>query len=324
MSAQIAISRLIKELGDPRLGNQALLALLTKGDEAVPALAEFLRSSNPSSLPETRLLAVEGLSILRGPEALDALIDVATKNLGGIADPVVRFAEEKVASRAARALADFPDQPCARETLFSLLGQKPMVGTAEAFEKLRECRAISRLAEWLEDDFVAEATRRAIIGCGPSGVAALLCSLRAKHERYGTETRMSQRRRARILSILCELATEESVHGLEGLLADSVATVRWNAIRLLSEKGSAAQQQKALQGAIEFLDSLGNFTRSECEELLLVHFDLARGLIVAEIDRREAKGEPDKNFEPRETTPAILYRILRKGREVNGIGEPRH
>src|SRR5574337_694399 len=138
MSARKAIRRLIRELGNSRLGNQALLALLTKGDEAVPALAEYLRSSKPSSLPEPRLLAVEGLSILKGNEALEAMIEVATERLGEIPDPVVRFAEEKVASRAARALADFPDEPRARETLLSLLDQKPLTGTAEAFEKVKD------------------------------------------------------------------------------------------------------------------------------------------------------------------------------------------
>jgi HEAT repeat protein len=318
MSARIAISRLIRELSDPRFGNQALLALLTKGDEAVPALAEFLRSLKPSSLPEPRLLAVEGLSILKGQEALEALIEVATKRLGEISDPVIRFAEEKVVSRAARTLADFPDEPRARETLLFLLDQKPLIGTAEAFEKVQDFRAIPRLVEWLEDDFVADAAWRAIVACGPASVRVLLCSLRAKHERYGTETGMSQRRRARILSILSELATQESVAGLEDLLGDPVDSVRWSAIRLLLEKGSVAQQQKALHEAIRFLDSVDSFTRSECEELLLVHFGLARGLIEVEIHRREAMGESGENYEPRETTLAILYRIFRKGREASG------
>jgi len=312
-----AISRLIRELRDPRLGNQALLALLTKGDEAVPALGEFLRSSKPSSLPEPRLLAVEGLSILKGQEALEALIEVATEKLGEISDPVIRFAEEKVASRAARGLADFPDEPRARETLLFLLEQKPLTGTAEAFEKAKDFSAISRLAEWLEDDFVAEAARRAIVACGPVGVPALLFSLREKHERYGTETGMSQRRRARILSILCELATQDSIEGLEYLLADPVDSVRWSAVQLLLEKGSAAQQQEASHGAIEFLDSVDSFTRSECEELLVAYFGLAREFIEGEIHRRVASGESEKNFEPRETMLAILLRILRRGNKAN-------
>jgi HEAT repeat protein len=317
MSARKAISRLIRELGDPRLGNHALLALLTKGDEAVPALAEFLRSSKPSSLPEPRLLAVEGLSILKGPEALEALMEVASEKLGEIPDPAVRFAEEKVASRAARTLADFPDEPRARETLLSLLDQKPLTGTAEAFEKVQDFRAIPRLVEWLEEDFVADAAWRAIVACGTASVPALLSSLREKYERYGTETGMSQRRRARILSILCELATQESVAGLEDLLDDPVDSVRWHAIRLLLEKGGVAQQRNALQGAIEFLDSSDSFTRSECEDLLLAHFDRGWKLIEKEIHRRESLGESDKNLEPRETTLAILLRILRRGNKAN-------
>lgn len=124
MSAQERLRRLITQLADPSRNSQALLVLLAEGEETVPVLAEFLRSSKPSSLPEPRFLAVEGLGILKGPEALEALITVATEKLGEISDPVVRLAEETVVSRAALALADFPDESLARETLLELLKEK--------------------------------------------------------------------------------------------------------------------------------------------------------------------------------------------------------
>jgi hypothetical protein len=53
-----------------------------------------------------------------------------------------------------------------------------------------------------------------------------------------------------------------------------------------------------------------------------LHSDRARELIEAEIHRREAIGESDKNFELRETRRAILYRIFRKGCEANGVAGP--
>jgi len=90
---------------------------------------------------------------------------------------------------------------------------------------------------------------------------------------------------------------------------------------LLLERGSTAQQQKALHGAIEFLDSADSFTRSECEELLVAHFGLARKIIEGEIDRRLATGESEENYEPRETTLAILYRIFRKGNNARRQAE---
>lgn len=323
MSRQEGTNRLIRELGDPRRSNQALLALLARGDDAVPALAEFLRSSKPSSLPEPRLLAVEVLSILKGHEALRALIEVARETLAEIADPVVRFAEETVVSRAALALVEFPDEPHAREALFFLLREKPLIGVAEAFEKVKDRRAVPRLVEWLEEDFVAEPAQRAIVACGPSGVPALLRSLREKHEKYGTETGMSQRRRARIISILGELAAPASIEGLEDLLGDPIDAVRWNAVRLFLGKGNALQQQRAFRVAMEFIHSSDNFIRSDCEELLVAHFDIGSELINEEIRRRHIAGESEENYKPRETTLAILIRILRKGGEGNGGGMAR-
>jgi HEAT repeat protein len=174
-----------------------------KGEDGVRALAEFLRTSKPSCLPEARLLAVEGLTILKGPEALSALIDVASQRLSDIPDPVVRLAEKTVASRAALALADFP-KPRAREALLKLLEGRPLIGVAEAFERSWDLRAIPYLVSWLEDDFVAEPVSRAIRVCGRWAFSALVESLGKKDIQHDRETGMSQRRRARILEILAD------------------------------------------------------------------------------------------------------------------------
>lgn len=318
MTGQTRIEVLIEQLGDPSRSNQALLALLVKGEDAVPALTEFLCSSKPSSLPEPRLLAVEGLSILKGPGALDALIAIASQRLADIADPVIRLAEETVASRAARALAEFSDEPRARATLRQLLGGRPLVGVAEAFEKLRDREAIPNLISWLEEDFVADPALRTIVACGPTSVPALLASLSEKHERYGSETGASQRRRARILEILCELARPVHIDGIEDLLDDPVEKVRWQAVRLFCCKDDIGQQRQALRVGIGLLDSPDNFIRAECEDLLLGHFNLSQELIEEEINRRQVSCERAENIRPRETTLGILLRILRKGGEPKG------
>jgi HEAT repeat protein len=309
---------LIEQLRDPIQSHRAVLALAMKGPDAVPALAEFLRSSKPSSLSEPRLMAVECLSILKGPETLKASISVCSQRLNEIADPIVRLAEEAVVSSAALALADYPDDDSARETLLKLLQEKPLVGVAEAFEKLKDPRAISGLVAWLEEDFVAEAAWRAIVACGRAAVPLLIESLKEKHVRYGTETSASRRRRGRVLAILRELAEPADVAGLEDLLEDPVEGVRWNAVHLFVEKGSDPQKQRAFQVGMAFLDSADSFMRSECEELLLAHFDLVRDLIEQEIDRRRREGEAEESFEPRETTLGILCRIFRKGCRATG------
>lgn len=183
---------------------------------------------------------------------------------------------------------------------------------------MKDPRAIPGLVSWLEDDFVAEAAWRAIVACGPTAVPPLLDSLREKHFHYGTETSASRRRRGRILAILRELAEPRDITGLEDLLDDPVEGVRWDAVHLLVEKGRDTQKQRAFRVGIEFLDSADSFMRSECEELLLRHFDLVRGLIEQEIGCRRRAGEAEESFEPRETTLGILCRIFRKGCKVTG------
>ncbi len=314
MSVRQGIEKLIEGLQDPSRSNLALLALLAKGDAAVPGLAEFLSRSKPSSLPEARLLAVEGLSILKGPKALETLIAVASERLADISDPVIRLAEETVASRAAGALAEFSDEPRAVSTLLQLLKGKPLVGVAEAFTKLKDVRAIPGLVAWLGEDFVAESARQAILACGDVSLPALLDSLRFKEIQHGSETGTSQLRRARILAILCELAPPAGIDALDDLLADPVESVRWNAVKYFLEKGNPTQHQRAFRIAISFLDSSDSFVRSECEDVLLAHFDIGQEIIEKEIRRRRMRGERENNFEPRETTQAVLNRILRKGR----------
>lgn len=306
------IQTLTEQLHDPSRSSAALMALLAMGKDSVPSLAEFLRLTKPSSLAEPRLLAVEGLSILKGPVALATLIVVATQNLADIRDPIIRLAEEAVASRAALALADF-SEPYAHEALLELLDEKPLIGVAEAFEKLRDKRAIPYLISWLEEDFVAEAASRAIVACGLASVPALLLSLQKKHPRHGDESRASRRRRARILAILADLASPESIDGLEDLLDDPDEGVRGNAVSLFLKLGRAVQQRKALRAAIQLLQSSDVFLRADAERLLVTNFDLGSDLIEEEIRTRHLKGEPEQLW-PRETTLAILLRIERNGK----------
>jgi len=315
MATQEATSSLIEQLGDPSRSNQALLALLMKGEDGVRALAEFLRTSKPSCLPEARLLAVEGLTILKGPEALNALIDVASQRLGDIPDPVVRLAEETVASRAALGLADFP-KPRAREALLKLLEGRPLIGVAEAFEKSWDLRAIPYLVSWLEDDFVAEPAGRAIRACGHWAFRALIESLREKHIQHGRETGMSQRRRARILEILSDLLRSEEIGLIKDLLDDPVEAVRLNAARAVLARGSRGQQERALGVVLRLLDSLDRGIRANGEEILFEHFGVGRQLVEQEIRQRELAGESAQQFFPKESTLVILHRIRKKGRQL--------
>jgi HEAT repeat protein len=303
---------LAEQLLDPSRSNAALLELLGRGKQSVPALIEFLRTSRPSTVSEGRVLAVEGLSILKGSEALDVLIEVATRELAAILDPVVRLAEESVSSAAARALGDLED-PRARETLIRLLAGKPLLGVAEALEKLKDERAIPGLIVWLEDDFVAEAAGRAIVAIGPTAVPHLLESLNHMRMIQGAETRPSQRRRARVLQLLEALAEPSKMAVVAGCLEDSAECVRWNAAQALVRRGTGALRQYALEVALEFLDSADNQIRADCEELLKSNFEIARKRIEQEVLLRRQLDEASRPLEVRESGLEILERIRREG-----------
>ena len=301
-----------EQLLDPSRSNTALLELLARGKQSVLALVEFLRTSRPSTVSEGRVLAVEGLSILKGAETLDVLIEVATRQLAAILDPVVRLAEESVSSAAARALGDLED-PRARETLLHLLAGKPLLGVAEALEKLKDERAIPGLVAWLEEDFIAEPVARAIAAVGPAAVPHLLTSLNYRRTIQGAETRMSQRRRARVLQLLETLAEPSKMAIVAGCLEDSAECVRWNAAQALVRRGTGALRQYALEVALEFLDSADNQIRADCEELLNSHFEIGREKIEQEIFLRRQMGEVGRPLEVRESSLEILERIHREG-----------
>jgi HEAT repeat protein len=317
MEVQDKCRTIAAQLDDPSRSSQALMMLLAVGRDSVPALVEFLRSTRPSSMPEGRLMAVEGLSILKGPAALAALILVATQDLAHIDDPVVRFAEETVASRAALALADF-SEPHAYDALLELLHEKPLVGVAEAFEKLKEARAIPYLISWLEEDFVAEAAGRAILAFGPAAIPALLDSLQQTRSRHGDEIGASRRRRARILAILSELAAPESIDGLEDLLDNPDEGIRSKAVELFLNKGWPVRRREAFRAAFNLLQSSDGFVRAEVERLLTANSDLGIDLVDEEIAKRRRKGEAE-DFWPRETALAILLRIQRKSKRGGEI-----
>jgi len=303
---------LIAQLQDPSRSNQALMGLLSRGREIVPALIEYLRTTKPSTVAEGRRLAVEGLSTLKGEEALDGLIEVATERLGEIPNPAVRLAEESVVSAAALALADFP-QPRARQALLSLLQRQPLSGTAEAFEKLKDPRAVPVLVSWLEDDFVAETAARAILAIGQSAIPWLLMSLRRKNYIHESETGSSQRRRARILEILEALAGNDVAAVFDQHLNDPVQAVRWQAILSLARHGTGEQKQRALRGALQLLDARDGSLRTDASELLASNFEMCTDLIEEEIRRRRENGEREQALTPQETPLEILLRIHRQG-----------
>lgn len=305
------MNELIDQLNDPTKCHSALTTLIATGKEAVPFLAGFLRSSKPSSLPEARLLAVEGLRILRGALALEVLMEVSSYELARIVDPAVRLGEETVVSRAALALAEFQNAN-AHEALLQLAKGKPLAGVAVAYTRIRDPRALPYLVKWLEDDYCSEVSMHAIRGYGRAAAPALLGSLRQVTSRFGRETRLSARRRARILDLLAEIIRRHELQHLIPLLDDPAECVRLNAARAVLRAGDQIQQQRAYQTALGLLDSFERSLRAEAEETLAAHLEIGIQLLEEEILKHRAAGESESQWFPRESALAILIRLYKK------------
>ncbi|MGH9395920.1 MAG: hypothetical protein ACRD18_03585 [Terriglobia bacterium] len=126
---------------------------------------------------------------------------------------------------------------------------------------------------------------------------------------------MSQRRRARILEILAEMAHTEEIASIQDLVQDPVELIRFNAVQLFFRCGTDPQKLVAYQSGLTLLDSRDNGIRNGCQESLISYAYLGSQLVEEEIERRRALGESEEPCYPRETTLAILVRIARRGGE---------
>jgi len=115
----MSLQDLAAGLDDLSRNREALALLILQGERAVPVLAEVLLGP-PSSIPETRCLAAEGLGVIGGEAAVSALIQVLTFHDIRALDPVLRLAEEAVRNRAAEQLGKIGDRRAVEPLLYAL------------------------------------------------------------------------------------------------------------------------------------------------------------------------------------------------------------
>jgi len=180
-----------------------------------------------------------------------------------------------------------------------------------------DLRAIPYLVSWLEDDFAADAAS------APSpwrrfAFSPLIESLREKHTRFGHETGMSQRRRARILEILDDLMRSEEIHLIEDLLDDLVEIVRLNAARVVLNKGAGTQQEHAFEVGLRLLDSSDRAVRASSEEIVLENFAVGHHLVEQEIPEAGTRRRISAGVFPQGEHPRYPPSNSQERQTVNG------
>jgi HEAT repeat protein len=199
----MSLEDLAAGLDDLSRNREALTLLILQGERAVPVLSQVLLGP-PSSIPEPRCLAAEGLGTIGGEQAVTALIRVLTVHDIRRFDPVLRLAEEAVRNRAAEQLGKIGDRRAVEPLLYALAheGAREAMG---ALARFKEARAIPHIVGRLEDPCDRAAAADALLAFGSTAVPALTAALTERRPSPTDEAPVSIERRAeagRLLGII--------------------------------------------------------------------------------------------------------------------------
>ncbi|MFI5339521.1 MAG: HEAT repeat domain-containing protein, partial [Candidatus Methylomirabilales bacterium] len=240
----MSLEDLAAGLDDLSRNREALALLILQGERAVPFLAEVLLGP-PSSIPETRCLAAEGLGAIGGEAAISALIRALTLHDIRRLDPVLRLAEEAVRNRAAEQLGKLGDRRAVEPLLYALAheGVREAMG---ALARVREERAIPHIVHRLEDPCDRGAAAEALLTFGRTAVPALTATLRERRPSPDDEAPVSVERRAEAARLLGIIGDRAVVPLLSSCLDDPAAAVQLEAGLALVALATADAPDRAL------------------------------------------------------------------------------
>jgi HEAT repeat protein len=220
----MGLEDLAGRLDDLSHNREALTLLILQGERAVPVLAEVLLGP-PSSIPDARCLAAEGLGAVGGEAAVSALIRVLSRHdLHGL-DPVLRLTEEAVRNRAAEQLGKLGDRRAVEPLLYALAhgGLREAMGALAVF---KEGRAISHIVRRLEDPCDRAAAADALVRFGTMAVSALTAALAERRPSPMDEAPVSIERRAEAARLLGILGDRSLIPILSACLEDPAGIVQ--------------------------------------------------------------------------------------------------
>jgi HEAT repeat protein len=223
----MSLEDLAAGLDDLSRNREALVLLILQGERAVPVLAEVLLGP-PSSIPEPRCLAAEGLGAIGGGEAVSVLIRALTLHDIRRLDPVLRLADEAVRNRAAEQLRKIGD-PRAVEPLLYALAHEGVREAMGALARFKEERAILHIVRRLEDPCDRAAAADALLTFRRAAVPALFATLGERRPSPDDEAPVSIERRAEAARLLGVVGDRSVAPLLCSCLSDTQAAVQLEA-----------------------------------------------------------------------------------------------
>ncbi len=223
----MSLEDLAAGLDDLSRNREALVLLILQGERAIPVLAEVLLGP-PSSIPEPRCLAAEGLGAIGGGEAVSMLIRALTLHDIRRLDPVLRLAEDAVRNRAAEQLGKIGD-PRAVEPLLYALAHEGVRETMGALARFKEERAMPHIVRRLEDPCGRAAAADALLAFGRVAVPVLAATMGERRPSHEDEAPMSIERRAEAGRLLGIIGEPSIVPQLCSCLDDPAAAVQLEA-----------------------------------------------------------------------------------------------
>ncbi len=268
------IAKLVESLSRLHDAPKAALELIALGPDAVGPLRRLLFRREPSGIYEPRWWAVRVLARLG---AWSVLVEFLGSDRQ-IDDPVERIGEEAVMNTAARALAQTRSEKTYR-VLLELARRRPLPGVLETLGEFQREEVIPLLVSALEDDFAR--------GCAEDvlktfGIAASrhLAEAALRKTPPDAESPSSLRRRRSALRLLLVIRTAadfwESLHPLMDDQDNSIAAV---ACMIAIGCGTQPQRERAVRILIDLLGTADWLLRSEIENALIQHFEIARTAI---------------------------------------------
>ena len=270
-------------------GDLTVALLVGCGQRAVSPLRESLLNGKPRGIFQPRQRAVEALGQLG---AKDVLLEYLSQERD-IADAVVRFGEEAVASSAARELARWRT-----DEIFAFLmnlGQHRMLaGVVDALREFDRPEAVAVFLRALQDDVCRPSAEEAIRGIAGS-TKPVLFQAAHKISPDKDETPSERQRRRSVVRILSELElTAGEWNQLKPLLRDKDQEIAVMTAEMALDWAPPEERTTAGELLIRSLEWAHWFLQIRIQGCLSRNYPVVRQLIERQIGLRRmiSKGEP--------------------------------
>jgi len=265
-----APASLVERLRNLREGPMVFHALVRLGDQAVPALEDFVRGPS-DAVHQPRCLASDVLAAIGSAAAVDALCRAMLDSAARDPAPQLLEAESILVNHIAEHLSRFP-RPEVTEALLSALRRRRYAYCAAALGLTGDPRAIPLLVECLYEDAARPAAMAALRRFAADALESLVRALLEPPSAAMLEPPSHLDGRVAAARLLGEFARADSqgasfaVSALKDALSDSQGAVRIEAALGLVRSGARTDGQIARI----LVSALGEESWARAEEIMQV------------------------------------------------------